>query len=62
MVIREGRKRQIRRMCAAVGHEVVELERHALGCLQLGDLSLGAWRYLEEREARQLLSLAGLAR
>ena len=62
MVIREGRKRQIRRMCATVGHEVVELERRAVGTLQLGDLPLGSWRHLDEGETVQLLSLAGLPR
>ena len=62
MVIREGRKRQIRRMCAHVGHEVVELERRAVGTMQLGDLPLGSWRHLDEGEAFQLRSLAGLPR
>ena len=62
MVIREGRKRQIRRMCATVGHEVVELERQAVGTLQLGDLPLGSWRHLDEGETVQLRSLAGLPR
>ena len=62
IVIREGRKRQIRRMCAIVGHEVVELERHAVGTLQLGDLALGSWRHLDEGERVQLRNLAGLPR
>jgi len=62
MVIREGRKRQIRRMCATVGHKVVELERRAVGSLQLGDLPLGSWRHLDEGETVLLRSLAGLLR
>jgi 23S rRNA pseudouridine2605 synthase len=62
MIIREGRKRQIRRMCATVGHEVVELDRRALGSLQLGDLALGSWRHLDEGETVELRSLAGLLR
>ena len=62
MVLREGRKRQIRRLCTSVGHEVLELERRAVGTLRLGDLPLGSWRHLDERETVQLRNLAGLPR
>lgn len=45
-VLREGRKRQIRRMCEAVGLQVVSLQRVRIGQVTLGDLPPGQWRYL----------------
>ena len=50
-VLREGKKRQIRRMCEAVGLKVLRLKRVRIGRVRLGDLPLGAWRYLGENEA-----------
>lgn len=50
IVLREGRNRQIRRMCAAVGHEVRELTRVRVGALGLGDLAAGEWRELRADE------------
>lgn len=49
-VLREGRKRQIRRMCEAVGLKVVGLKRVRIGAVMLGDLPPGRWRYLHEDE------------
>jgi len=60
IVLHEGRKRQIRRMCEAVGHRVVRLERVAFGPLRLGDLPLGAHRRLNGAEVEQLRSAAGV--
>ncbi|MDR1713162.1 MAG: rRNA pseudouridine synthase [Coriobacteriales bacterium] len=57
--IREGRKRQVRRMFAHIGHEVLELEREAFGPLQLGGLPSGQWRYLEQAEIQALHQAAG---
>ncbi|MCX7992638.1 MAG: rRNA pseudouridine synthase [Fimbriimonadales bacterium] len=55
MVLREGRKRQIRRMCAAVGHPVLRLIRVAIGDLQLPrDLPPGKWRALTPEEVAGL--------
>ncbi|HVB22541.1 MAG TPA: pseudouridine synthase [Ktedonobacteraceae bacterium] len=54
LAIHEGRKRQIRRMLAAVGHTVSQLERVGIGPLLLGDLPLGQWRYLTEKEVQAL--------
>jgi 23S rRNA pseudouridine2604 synthase len=49
-ILREGKKRQIRRMCEQVGLNVVALKRIRIGNVVLGDLPIGAWRYLGERE------------
>ncbi|MFA6178908.1 MAG: pseudouridine synthase [Candidatus Methylopumilus sp.] len=45
-VLREGRKRQIRRMCELVGLHVVGLKRVRIGSVSLGRLPMGSWRYL----------------
>ena len=45
-VLREGKKRQIRRMCEAVGLKVTGLKRVRIGKIMLGDLPAGQWRYL----------------
>ncbi len=52
IVIHEGRNRQVKRMCEAVGHPVLRLKRTAVGRLSLGDLKLGEWRYLSPQEVR----------
>jgi 23S rRNA pseudouridine2604 synthase len=50
-ILKEGRKRQIRRMCELVGLKVVGLKRVRIGRVRLGDLPLGQWRYLRDDEA-----------
>jgi 23S rRNA pseudouridine2605 synthase len=54
LTIHEGRNRQVRRMCAAVGHPVTALQRVAFGPLRLGDLALGAHRRLGIAEVERL--------
>jgi 23S rRNA pseudouridine2605 synthase len=54
VTIHEGRNRQVRRMCEAVGHPVVWLERVAFGRLKLGELASGAYRRLGEAELARL--------
>jgi len=49
-ILREGKKRQIRRMCELVGLRVVGLKRVRIGRVRLGDLPQGQWRYLREDE------------
>ncbi|MDE1997494.1 MAG: pseudouridine synthase [Burkholderiales bacterium] len=49
-VLREGRKRQIRRMCELVGLKVVGLRRVRMGRVVLGDLPVGQWRFLRPDE------------
>jgi pseudouridine synthase len=53
--LREGRKRQIRRMCKAVGHPVVALRRVGVGPIKLGRLKAGEWRKLRNSEVRALV-------
>ena len=54
ITLREGRKRQIRRIAADFGHPVRSLIRVRIGPLELGDLQAGEWRYLGEQEIRRL--------
>lgn len=54
VTIHEGRNRQVRRMCQAAGMEVRRLTRIREGSLSLGDLPLGKWRYLTEKEVQAL--------
>ncbi|HSH54127.1 MAG TPA: pseudouridine synthase [Methylotenera sp.] len=49
-VLREGKKRQIRRMCEMVGLHVVGLKRVRIGSITLGKLPVGEWRYLRPEE------------
>jgi 23S rRNA pseudouridine2605 synthase len=56
--LREGRKRQVRRMCEAVGHRVLELERVAFGPLRLEGLRPGEHRPLTPGEVEQLRGIA----
>jgi 23S rRNA pseudouridine2605 synthase len=58
LTIHEGRKHQVKRMCAAVGHPVRELERIAFGPLRLGGLEPGEHRRLTPAEVERLRSLA----
>lgn len=50
IIIHEGRKRQIRLMCEAVGHGVLHLKRIRIGNIELGDLARGKWRELNQNE------------
>ncbi len=49
-ILKEGKKRQIRRMCELVGLKVIGLKRVRIGKVMLGDLPPGQWRYLREDE------------
>ena len=49
-ILREGKKRQIRRMCEAVGLKVIGLKRVRIGRVKLGELPVGQWRYLGSDE------------
>lgn len=55
--IHEGKNRQIRKMCAALNHEVLSLKRIAVGEIKLGYLKRGEWRELKQKELDYLKSL-----
>lgn len=57
IMIREGRNRQVRKMCDAIGHPVKDLMRSSVGELHLGDLPMGKWRYLLNKEVEYLKNL-----
>jgi len=57
MTIHEGRNRQVRRMCEALGHPVLELQRVAFGPLRLGSLQPGSYRQLRGAEVERLRAL-----
>jgi 23S rRNA pseudouridine2605 synthase len=59
LTIHEGRNRQVRRMCEAVGHRVIALERIAFGPLRLGALPSGEHRRLEQQEVIHLSAASG---
>ena len=54
ITLTEGKNRQVRRMCAVVGHEVLELARVRIGALALEDLPRGGWRRLTEEDLVRL--------
>jgi len=54
IVLREGRNRQIRRMCEMLGLEVARLKRTAIGQVKLGMLKQGSWRDLTPEEVKKL--------
>jgi 23S rRNA pseudouridine2605 synthase len=58
IVIHEGRNRQVRRMCEAVGHPVVRLIRTRIGTLADRQLAPGSWRQLDSDEVRRLSEAA----
>ncbi len=55
ITIHEGRNRQVRKMCSAVGHEVIHLKRIAVDDIILGNLPRGKWRHLNPVEINKLL-------
>ncbi|QUH20736.1 pseudouridine synthase [Alkaliphilus sp. B6464] len=57
ITIREGRNRQVRKMCDTIGHPVLELKRIKMGRIHLGNLEVGNWRYFTEREIDYLKQL-----
>jgi 23S rRNA pseudouridine2605 synthase len=61
LTIHEGRKRQVKRMCQAVGHPVVRLHRERFGPLSVDNLSPGAWRHLTPEEVAAVRRAAGLS-
>ena len=56
--LREGRNRQVRNMCEAIGHPVQHLKRVAIGPIRDSRLKLGFWRELNEDEVARLRKAA----
>jgi len=55
ITIHEGKNRQVRKMCEAVGRKVLALHRSKIGNIGVKDLELGKWRYLNAKEVQQLI-------
>ena len=55
IVIHEGKNRQVRKMCEAIGRKVLALHRTKIGNIEVRNLKLGTWRYLTENEVKSLL-------
>ncbi|MBQ7179220.1 MAG: hypothetical protein IJS08_17520, partial [Victivallales bacterium] len=58
LTLTEGKKREVRRLCAACGLKVERLARVALGTIRLGELPSGEWRKLSDDEVASLKALA----
>lgn len=59
ITIHEGKNRQVRKMCSAIGHEVIKLTRIKIGNISLQGLQTGHWRHLHEEEVNYLKGLGG---
>ncbi|MDD4504002.1 MAG: pseudouridine synthase [Clostridiaceae bacterium] len=57
ITIHEGKNRQVRKMCSAMGHEVIRLKRIRIGEIGLGNLKIGEWRYLSNSEIKYLKNI-----
>ena len=62
ITIHEGKNRQVRKMCKAVGKKVIALHRSKIGDIDVKDIPLGKWRYLNDKEIKQIVgaSFAGI--
>ena len=56
ITIHEGKNRQVRKMCEAVGIKVIALHRSKIGDIGVKDLKLGTWRYLRDFEVKKILN------
>ena len=55
ITIHEGKNRQVRKMCEAVGHKVIALHRSKIAGIGVKDIPLGKWRFMKEKEIRKIL-------
>ena len=55
ITIHEGKNRQVRKMCEAIGHKVIALHRSKIGNIGVKDIELGKWRYLKDFEVKTLI-------
>ena len=56
IILKQGLNRQIRKMCNALGYQVIKLQRVRIMNIKLGKLKLGQWRELTDEEYKELLS------
>lgn len=56
ITIHEGKNRQVRKMCEAIGKKVIALHRSKIGNIGVTDLKLGNWRFLKHEEIKKLLN------
>ena len=56
ITIHEGKNRQVRKMCEAIGHKVLALHRSKIAGIGVKDLTLGKWRYLKRQEVNKILN------
>ena len=54
ITIHEGKNREVRKMCEAIGKKVIALHRAKIGTINVKDLKIGQWRYLTQKEVRSL--------
>ena len=55
ITIHEGKNRQVRKMCEAIGHKVLALHRSKIAGIDVKDLPLGKWRYLTKNEVEKII-------
>ena len=55
ITIHEGKNRQVRKMCETIGKKVIALHRSKIGTIDVKNLKLGTWRYLEKQEINQFI-------
>lgn len=56
ITIHEGKNRQVRKMCEAIGHKVLALHRSKIAGIGVKDLEIGKWRYLTKKEVKKILN------
>ena len=56
ITIHEGKNRQVRKMCEAIGKKVLALHRAKIGNLGVKDLKIGKWRYMTDKEVKEILN------
>ena len=62
LTIHEGKKREVKRMCAAVGHPINKLQRVSFAGIDASGLRIGEWRYLSSAEIEELKNNVGMSR
>ena len=56
ITIHEGKNRQVRKMCEAIGRKVIALHRSKIGTVKVNDMKIGTWRYLKPEEVKSILN------